>query len=50
MGGRQKLNALHIKFALMIAACAGIATGSWLVFILATSIGIGLAYYSRDIR
>ncbi len=50
MGGRKKLNVLHIKFALVIAAAVGIATGSWLVFVLALGLAIGLAFYSRDIR
>ncbi len=50
MGGRKKLNILHLKFALVIAAAAGIATGSWLVFVLALGVVIGLAFYGRDIR
>ncbi len=50
MGGRKKLNVLHIKFALMLAAAAGVATGSWLVFVLALGVALGLAFYGRDIR
>lgn len=50
MGARQKLNSAAILGSLCLAGILGCVTNSWIVFIIAVLILIGLSCYSGDIR
>lgn len=50
VGVRKKLNSAAILGSLILASAIGLFTGSWLVFIIAALILLGLSCYSGDIR
>jgi hypothetical protein len=50
VGAREKLNEAFAIGSLLVAAVAGYATGSFLVFLIATAVLIGANLYSGDIR
>jgi len=50
MGPRRKFNSVQIQMAILIAAIVGIVFNSWLLFVIALAVWIGLAVNSRDIR
>jgi hypothetical protein len=50
MGARQKLNQAYLNDALILAAVAGAATGSWAVFWLAAVFAAGSSLYGGNIR
>ncbi len=50
MGARQKLNSAAILGSLLVAAVIGWITGSWIVFVIAALILVGLSLHSGDIR
>ena len=50
MGARQKLNAAYLNGCLLVAAAAGLVTGSWSAAIAAAIVMTALAVYDRGIR
>ena len=50
MGARKKLNEANIFGALIWGGFLGFVTGSWAVFIIASTVFIVAAIYSGDIR
>ena len=50
MGARKKLNSAAVLGSLILASAIGLFTGSWLVFIIAALVLVGLSWYSGDIR
>lgn len=50
MGARQKLNQAYINGAVVLAAVAGIACQSWLVFLGAMIFAIVMNVYGGGIR
>ena len=50
MGARKKLNTVAIAGSLFLASFLGCVANSWLVFIIAALILLGLSLYSGDIR
>ena len=50
VGARKKLNSAAILGVLILASTIGFFTGSWLTFMIAALILLGLNYYSGDIR
>lgn len=50
MNARKKLNTANINGAIMFAALAAYFSDSWIVFLIAVAVIIGLAIYSGDIR
>ena len=50
MKARQKLNSAAILGSVSVAGVLGCVANSWLVFIVAALILIGLSCYSGDIR
>ena len=50
MGARQKLNALHINGGIIMAAIAGLATGSCWISMAVLIATLGASFYTGDIR
>jgi hypothetical protein len=50
VGARQKLNSASILGSIALSAILGCLTNSWLVFIVAAVIMVGLSCYVGDIR
>jgi hypothetical protein len=50
MGARTKLNEIHALIAAVVAAVAGLASGSWLVFGICLAILIAIKMHSGAIR
>jgi hypothetical protein len=50
VGAKNKLNAAHLNGALVIAALAGWATGSWVIFVLAAVALLAAAVVGGGIR
>lgn len=50
MGSRQKLNRLHLVGDVGLAAVAGVVIGSWLAFLLALIVLVGLDIHVGAIR
>jgi hypothetical protein len=50
VGARQKLNSAAIMGSLLLAGFLGVVTNSWIVFIIAAVIMLGLSLHSGDIR
>ena len=50
MGAREKLNEAYVMGSLFLAAVAGAISGSWMVFIIAAAILLGLNLHAGDIR
>lgn len=50
MGARQKLNAASITGNVLLASLIGAVSGSWVVFVAAALILLGVALISGDIR
>ena len=50
MGARQKLNEANVFGAIVIAGILGFASGSWIVFAVASAVFIGIAHLNGDIR
>jgi hypothetical protein len=50
VGARQKLNSAAIMGSLLLASGLGCLSNSWLVFIVAALILLGLSCYSGEIR
>jgi hypothetical protein len=50
MSARKKLNSIHVTGALVVAGIAGLATGSWAVFLIGAAVLLGLGCYSGNIR
>ena len=50
MGARTKLNQAYLNGTLVIAAAIGLFAQSWMAFVIAALIGIGLSLYAGEIR
>jgi hypothetical protein len=50
MGARTKLNTAYVLGACTVAALAGGATGSWLVFGVVAAALVASSLYTREIR
>lgn len=50
MGARQKLNQAHVNGALVVAALVGAVTQSWIVFVVAALLAVGLSVHGGGIR
>jgi hypothetical protein len=50
MGARRKLNQAYVCGSLIVAGLIGLATESWLVFIVVLGISLALNLYSGEIR
>ncbi|MFO1065514.1 MAG: hypothetical protein U0892_16745 [Pirellulales bacterium] len=50
MNARKKLNTAHVNGAIIFAVLAAWFNDSWIVFVIALAVIIGLAIYSGDIR
>ena len=50
MGAREKLNSAYTMGSLIVAGLLGWATGSWIIFIIAAAVLLGLGLNSGDIR
>jgi hypothetical protein len=50
MGARTKLNSAYVCGALTVAALAGGATGSWLIFGIVAVALVASSIYTREIR
>lgn len=50
MSARRKLNQFHTLGNALLAAIAGLSTGSWMVFLLVLAILMGLSLHAGEIR
>lgn len=50
MKAREKLNKLHLGGDVVLAGVAGMVAGSWLVFIVAVAVLVGLDVHTGQIR
>lgn len=50
MSARHKLNVAFVNGSVMLAAAAGAATGSWVVFGLTAAALLGANLYSGEVR
>ena len=50
MGARRKLNEVHLAGGLVLAALAGLWTGSWAVFVAAFAVLVVLDLSSGNVR
>lgn len=50
MGARQKLNQAYLTGSVLVAGIAGWLMQSWMVFIFALLVLVGLSLYAGEIR